>query len=222
MTGTHQQAEQPCVAKWGKGLLGASLGAMTIGGTTVELFFPGLKGRGLDVVSLSILIPIWAVGVTGILLLLWAWVRYPGLNTKLEVDIPERSDGKLFGPFTKSLACFALVLVWLACLTLWTEPEKVIPLWKKCLVFYCVTVYCWFLLYLIVWYASARHHATTTYLNHFSPLIGVLLVPLTWVPLIVLNWVVGLKEGEAADSGVQRWEANDRAEQAAAADRPRD
>ena len=193
---------QPWVAKWGRRLLAASMSALMIGASIVKIFFPGHLGRGLDVVTLSILIPIWAVGIAGILLLLAAWIQYPGLNTQLEVDIPERPDGRLFGPFTKSLACFTLVLIWLASLTLWAEPGKELLLWQKCCIYYCVTACCWFLLYLTLLYARARHHATTTYLNQLGPLIGVLLVPLTWPLLILLNWIVVQGKGEATDSGL--------------------
>ncbi len=222
MTGSHEHVELPSVVRWGRWLLGASLAALAIGGAIVNVFFPRQLGRGLDVLTLSILIPIWAAGIAGILLLLLAWVRYPGLNTKLEVGIPIRPDGRLFGPFTKSLACCTLVLVWLASLTLWTESDEMLPLWKKGFLFYCVTAYCWFLLYLTVLYSSAKHHATTTYLNHYSPLIGTLLVPLTWGLLIGLNWMVVRRAGKAANSDLRRRETEDRAEPDAAADGGRD
>jgi len=150
------------------------------------------------------------------------WIRYPALNTKLEVGISERPDGRQLGSFTKSLACFTLALFWLASLGFWTEPEEVLPLWKKGLVFYCVTTYCWFLIYLTALYSSARHHATTTYLNHFSPLVGILLVPLTWGLLIGLNWMVVRRECRAASTDLRWGEAEDRAEPDAAPDGRRD
>jgi hypothetical protein len=198
MTETQQQADLPWAAKWGRRLLGASLAALAVGGTAVEVFFPWLKGRGLDALTLSILIPIWAVGVAGILLLLAAWVRHPGLETRLEVETPRRPDGKVFGPFTKAMVCFGLVVIWLALQALWAERDALLPLWKKVLLCYCATAYCWSLFYLTALYASDRHHATTTYLNHFGPLIGILLLPLTWPLLIVLNGVVAWRQGKPA------------------------
>jgi hypothetical protein len=199
MKGTQQDEELPSIVRWGRWLLGASLTALGIGGTTVQVFFPWRQGKGLDVITLSFLIPIWVLGVAGILLLLVAWVRFPRLNTKLEVDIPQRPDGKLFGRLTKSLACITLALIWLASVGFWTESDEVLPLWKKVIVFYFMTAYCWFLFYLTVKYGRSRHHATTTYLHHFGPLIGILLIPLTWILLIGLNWMVVRGEAKAAD-----------------------
>lgn len=213
MTGSHRPVKLPSVVQWGRGLLGASQVALAIGGATVRIFFPEQLGRGLDGFMLSILIPIWAVGIAGILLLLVAWVRYPGLDTRLEVGFPERSDGKLFGPLTKSLACLILALVWLGvALAVLMEPDAALPWWEKGILFYCVTAYCCFLLYLTVLYRSAKHHATTTYLNHFNPLIGTVLVPLTWGLLIALNSAVAQGAGKAANSGPRRKETEYRPE----------
>jgi hypothetical protein len=105
----------------------------------------------------------------------------------LDVGIDKRPDGKLFGIFTKSLACFTLVLFWLALLIVWKEPEQSLPLWKKCTLFYCGTTFCWFLIYLAALYDPIRHHATTTYLTHFTGLVGTLLIPVTWPVLFVLG-----------------------------------
>lgn len=188
MTEAWQKSELPAVVKWGRLLLAGGLTALVMGGAALDAFAPEHRGKGLDLVSLVILLPIWASCLAGTILSVWGWIRYPCLENELDLDISVRPDRRFFGPFTKSLACFMLSLVWLCTFLIFTEPEDVIPIWKKILVCYCLTAYCWFLIYLAILYSPARHRPTTTYLNNLGPLIGVLLVPLTWLLLVGLNF----------------------------------
>lgn len=71
----------------------------------------------------------------------------------------------------------------------------------KGLVCYCLTAYCWFPISPADLYASARHHATASYLNHFDLPIGILLVLLTSVLLVGLNWAVVRRGGKRPDAG---------------------
>jgi Fe-S cluster assembly iron-binding protein IscA len=187
MIKARQTAELPVVVKWGRLLIRGSLAALVVGGAALKAFAPERRGQGLDLVSLIILIPIWGCCLAGTILSLWGWVRHPCLENELDLDIQARSDRRFFGPFTKSLACFTLFLFWLSTFLLLAEPDEAVPLWKRILVCYCSTAYCWFLIYLATLYSPVRHRPTTMYLNNLGPLIGVLLTPLTWFLLLGLN-----------------------------------
>jgi hypothetical protein len=190
----------PPVVRLGRLLLYTFVGCLVIGKAIVTII-PGLQGRGFDIQTLSILIPIWTVGISGILLLLVGWIRYPMLETELDADrlnIERRPDGRIFGWLTKSLALLAVALLWLGSLgfLFGVDPQAT---WTNRVVFYCVTSYCGLVLYLIVFYRTANHHATTTYLYLLTPLFAFLLIPLTWPLLILLNWFVLKRERAAAD-----------------------
>lgn len=187
MIKARQTAELPVVVKWGRLLLRGSLAALVVGGAGLKAFAPDRRGQGLDPVSLIILLPIWGCCLAGTILSLWGWVRYPCLESELDLDVPARSDRRFFGPSTKSLACFTLLLVWLSTFVLLAEPDAEVPLWKTILTCYCSTAYCWFFIYLATLYSPVKHRPTTTYLNNLGPLIGVLMVPLTWFLLVGLN-----------------------------------
>ena len=182
----------PGVVRWGQWLIRISLLCLTAGSVSVKLFFPQLPGRGLDVVALAILVPIWAIGLVGILLLLVGWMCYPLLDADLDVmeSMWTRSQKPLFGWLTKSLALLAAGLVWLSSLLSLVSPEDPDPLWGRVVANYCITSYCGFILYLVAVYSRARHLATNTYLNRFTPLPAFILVPVTWPLLILLNWVL--------------------------------
>lgn len=183
----RQTAELPVVVKWGRLLIRGSLAALVVGGAGLKAFAPERRGQGLDLVSLIILIPIWGCCLAGTILSLWGWVRHPCLENELALDIQTRSDRRFFGPFTKSLACVTLFPFWLSTFLLLAESDEAVPLWTRIQVCYCSTAYCWFLIYLATFYSPVRHRPTTTYLNNLGPLIGVLLVPLTWFLLVGLN-----------------------------------
>lgn len=201
MTDERFEHALPTVVKCGRWLLGVSVGLLVVGGATVKLV-PALQGRGLDNLTLSILIPIWSIGIAGILLLLAGWIRYPALDTNLDPDrlgLERRPDGQIFGPLTKSLAFLAAALIWLGSLVLWMDSSDPNPLWTKGLFFYCATCYSGFVIYLLVLYTNASHHTTSTYLNLLTPMIAFLLVPLTWPLLIVLNWLISTRDRDAVD-----------------------
>jgi hypothetical protein len=200
---TVQSSERvlPPVVRWGRRLLLTSVVFLIVGGATVKMV-PGLQGRGLDNVVLSILIPIWAIGIAGILSLLIGWIRHPMLHTDLDADclgLELRPDGKIFGPFTKSLAVLTVTLLWLGSFGLFVDSGDPNPLWAKGLLFYCITCYCGLVVYLVVLYRAASHHATTTYLHLLMPLFAFILIPLTWPLLIALNWVVFKHDRDDAD-----------------------
>jgi hypothetical protein len=192
MIDEHRELELPSIVTWGHRLLGVSVGGLMVGGTSVTLFAPELKGRGLDNQALAILVPIWAIGIVGIVLLLIGWIRHPALGTELNLDwldFEKRPDGQVFGEFTKFLALMTAVLMWLGTLGLLTFPDGATPQWKLGLVFYLVTCYTGLIVYLILLYDKFSHPATTTYLRLLTPLFAFLLVPLTWPLMIVLNCI---------------------------------
>lgn len=207
MTEARQNTELPRAVKWGRRLIRWGLAALVLGGAALKQLAPARQGKGLDPATLTILIPIWGACLVGTILSLWGWVRYPCLEIELDLEeFPQRRDGRLFGSFTKALACFTLFLAWLATSLTFANPDEVIPMWTRIVGGYCSTAYCWFLIYLAALYSPARHLATTTYLNSFGPLIGVLLVPLTWFLLVGLN--VGQVEQTAFPVGLTERAAN--------------
>jgi hypothetical protein len=148
------EGDLPPFVRWGRRLLLTSVGCIIVGRATVKMV-PGLQGRGLDNVTLSILIPIWAIGIADILLLLMGWIRHPMLHTDLDADrlgFKERPDGKIFGRLTKSLAVLTVTLLWLGSLGLFVDAGDPNPLWAKGLLFYCISCYCGLVVYLVVLY----------------------------------------------------------------------
>ena len=187
----------PSVVKWARGLLGTCVVLLLTGGSTVELFFPELKGGGLDSSALLILASIWAIGIAGILLALIGWIRYPALYTSLEFE--HRSDGRVFGWLTKGLGLIAMVLMWLGTAVLLMDSTDPNPMRTKGLLFYCVSCYGGLAIYLAVFYGNANHAATTTYLNLLTPFLAFALIPLSWPLLVVLNCVVSKSGCDALD-----------------------
>jgi hypothetical protein len=163
---------------------------MTTGGVFIRLFFPHRVGAGLDFWALTLLIPIWSAGGIGIVLLLIGWVAAPNIDPVLDPDwsqLPRRKDGRMISPLIRFLASFTLVLFLLAIGLIWIEPDEVVPVWQKALVMYVSYSVSGVLLYLLNFYSKTNHRATSTYLNHFGPLIAVILAPLSWPLLILLN-----------------------------------
>jgi hypothetical protein len=186
-----ERTEQPEIVTWGRRLLGTCVVALGIGGATVKIL--GLRGRGLDAAALAILIPIWAAGIAGLLLLLVAWVLYPALydNRALTRAQPARArDEHSLGPFTQGLILFALILFWFATLALLLAPDDPNPLWLKGLILYVATCYCAFMVYLMAFYRDSGHDASTTYWQLLTPPLAFILIPLTWPLAVVLNVVV--------------------------------
>lgn len=174
----NQPAPLPAIVRWGRWLIGACIVALVAGGSIAKRFFPEKLGKGLDATALAILIPIWSLGVAGILLLLLAWMRDPSLDTT-----PQPPSN--YSKFTNRLINFALWLMALMTLSILFAEE--LPWSQRILIFYVAETILWTALYLRKWFAPARHLATATYLNHFTEFFGILLAPITWPMLILLN-----------------------------------
>lgn len=59
----------------GGAMLGLSLLSMMVGGKIISIFFPELKGNGIPPAMWYVLIPIWSIGIIGLLLLFIGWVK---------------------------------------------------------------------------------------------------------------------------------------------------
>ena len=59
--------------KVGGVMLSFCLSFLIVGRIVVTAFFPEFRAQGLTLISLVILIPIWSVGIVGLLLLLMGW-----------------------------------------------------------------------------------------------------------------------------------------------------
>lgn len=183
MSDEHVMPVLPLSVRWGRGLLALGVAGLIGGKRLVRALLPNQVGAGADGVALAILIPIWSIGIAGLLLLFFAWAKYPGLETKLDTGHGSRPDGKVFGPFTRWLAVFTIAFVWVVMFGLWSEIELIS---RKILFSYFMTAYAWFMIYMLVLYRP-RHRATTTYVNLFTILFAILLIPFTWLLLIILN-----------------------------------
>ena len=61
--------------KFGGHMVVLCLACLLIGRTVVSIFFPELRGQGISPVMWFVLIPIWSIGVIGLVLLLVGWLR---------------------------------------------------------------------------------------------------------------------------------------------------
>ncbi|MBL8798738.1 MAG: hypothetical protein JNM56_32900 [Planctomycetia bacterium] len=61
--------------KVGGYMVGLCLACLVIGRAIVRMAFPEMIGQGLTPTTLSILIPIWSLGIIGVLLWLAGWLR---------------------------------------------------------------------------------------------------------------------------------------------------
>ena len=68
--------EEPALLRAGKTLIGAFFLCLVIGGATVQVFFPQMRGAGFTPTTLAILIPIWSVGGIGLLTAALGWVQH--------------------------------------------------------------------------------------------------------------------------------------------------
>jgi hypothetical protein len=168
----------PAIIRLGRWLLGACITALVIGNIVSRKVFPERQGKGLDATILAILIPIWSLGIVGIVLLLVGWVRYPALD-------PTPQPPSNYSKFTNGLINFTLWLMVLMLSAVLFAEE--LPWWQRILIFYVAETMLWTGLYLRQWYVPGWHLATTTYLNHFTSFFGILLAPITWPMLIIVN-----------------------------------
>jgi hypothetical protein len=63
------------LTKVGGALFGTCIALLVVGRAIVTIFFPHLKGTGLTPEILLILIPIWSIGIAGLLCLLAGWLK---------------------------------------------------------------------------------------------------------------------------------------------------
>ena len=197
--GTHQFANssgarvKPRVIRYGEVLLGTCITFLGAGGTFVHIFFPEQIGSGLDGWKLGMLIPIWTIGIIGILLLLAGWIVYPTLDTQLNSDLPLYPDGRRLSPFTRVLATITICISLLPMVFVCYAPDQPLsPLGRFALAYIVTTLSC-FLIYALNFYCESKHRATTTYMNLFGPLVAVVLSPITLPFLIGLNWRDGYR-----------------------------
>ena len=59
----------------GGGMVGLCILCMLVGGKIARTFFPESQGQGLTPTVLMILIPLWSMGIIGLVLLLVGWIR---------------------------------------------------------------------------------------------------------------------------------------------------
>lgn len=180
-------AEIPKCIDVGKQLFLWCIVLLAIGRGTNEIFFRHRLGQGLDTWSLAALIPVWSMGIAGIILLFYGWLTYPTLYRRLESASIVGRDGKFFSRPTRWLITFTCGLFWFGMFLLVIDVEEMEPLWFKLVALYFTTTCCGVIIYLLNFYSIETHIATTTYLNLFGP-FGVALAPLTWLPLLFLNW----------------------------------
>lgn len=178
---------EPKVVQVGRVCLGLGMGGVLIGNTTIAIWFPHLRGTGLNEVLLCVLVPIWLLGIVGLVLLLVGWIAYPGLAPQLRLRYPRRPDGSYFGPLVRVLAVLVCTLMMFGVIAMCFEDSKTMPPVTRIVVGYSVICINSFIVYLCIIYRENRDVATTTYLNLFTPLFAYILVPLTWPLLLVLN-----------------------------------
>ncbi len=171
----------------GKQLLLWCIVLLAIGRGTNEIFFRHRLGQGLDTWSLIALIPVWGMGIAGIILLLYGWYTYPTLYRRLESASIVGRTGKFFSRPTRWLINLTCGLFLFAICLLFLETEGPESLRFKLVLFYFTMSYCGVIIYLLNFYSIEGHVATTTYLNLFGP-FGVALAPLSWGLLIALHW----------------------------------
>jgi hypothetical protein len=56
-------------------LVGLCFACLIIGRAIVTIFFPELQGRGIPPAMWFVLVPIWSLGIIGLVLLLVGWLR---------------------------------------------------------------------------------------------------------------------------------------------------
>lgn len=79
--------------KLGGRMVGLCFACLIIGRLVVSIFFPELKGQGIPPAMWIVLIPIWSIGIIGLVLLLVGWVR-----GKTAVPVPGTSIGEASPP----------------------------------------------------------------------------------------------------------------------------
>jgi hypothetical protein len=191
---------------YGKVLLGACWVVLAALGLIVSLFFPGMKGKGLPPGSLWFFIPVWSIGVIGILLMVLGWLLWPdrdawlqpgvlvegmfGSETTLGVPTWKRWKQRLY----KGVCTFTLILVLLGCVSgLLIEPTPP-DTWRQAYALaYFGSCYALFLLYGLWFYRNGESRLVTTYLNATVFIIGLALIPATWLLMLLVALYLWMK-----------------------------
>lgn len=186
MASTHEHP--PWEEVWGTRFIVFSMIAAGLTSATVASLLPAANRQQVNGPILWALLPVCPIAAAGILLTLVAWIRFPYRHTELNLGLSFRPDGKHFGILVRHMACFTLSSWWMLSFGVFFAPQAELSIPMKCLIFYCSTTWCWFLVYLATIFKSSHHRATTTYLNIFPLVwIAILFIPLTWVLLVALN-----------------------------------
>ena len=152
-----------------------------------EFFFRIYESRGLTPEILYVLIPIWSIGVLGLLLLVCGWIYNPTIAPQLKLPYPQRPDGTYFGPLVKSLAAILAILLASASVALAFDGIEEARVVTHVIASYCMFCISAFVFYLASFYSARTRIVTTTYLNVFMVVFAILLIPLTWTVLIFLK-----------------------------------
>jgi hypothetical protein len=84
----HTSKPGDATKKLGGYMVGFCLAFLIIGRAVVSFLFPELRGQGIPPAMLFVLIPVWSIGVVGLVLLLAGWIR--GKNDKPSTEAPTR------------------------------------------------------------------------------------------------------------------------------------
>ncbi len=162
----------PRIVRWGRWLMTAVISAMVIGGALVRLLFPDRVGKGLDAFAISILVPLWSLGVLAIVLLLVGWLRYPDFDAYSALSAGARKSESLLGP-TWWLIRVTIVLVWMiSVFPICTLDEQQAPTWLKVTISCLSTTCCAFIFFLTTSYCAQRHRAVASYMALLVPPLG--------------------------------------------------
>lgn len=171
----------------GRTLIASSIGLLTLCGVVANALFPKNEDGAMPTAVVLMLVPVWIVGIAGVVCSLAAWISYPRLSGQLDLDFPSRSDGRYFGRLTRILACFMMTVFCLATLLSVLAPDDPDSFWLGVATFYVVLCLWALTLYLSFFYSHQRHLATTTYLTLLTPFFEFVLIPCVWPVLVWLN-----------------------------------
>lgn len=164
-----------CISK-GRALINLCTICLISGKAIITILPPQYRNAGLSQELLYILVPIWSIGILGILLVTFGWVKNPICEPKLERRIK-------LSKLTKGLGAFTSLLVAISMLTLVKEIETPIQF----IAIYSMMTCAAFIFYLCTFYIEKEDPVTTTYINSYQILFAILCIPLLWPFLLVLK-----------------------------------
>ncbi len=163
--------------RWGHYLFLGCFGCLTVGGSTINIFFPELKGSGLTPGILAILVPIWTMGVLGVFLLVIAWATRPYSDDTLAYPL---QAGSRFALKWGGL----LILTLLLSGVILPGSDEWGGEFKEAAIRYVVCVYWAAGIFFAFLFRPQRHRASVTYLNAMWGVVSFFLLPLMW-PLLL-------------------------------------